>query len=60
MILESDKFMGWVQRKFIDRTEKEDAGLPQKKRISDEGVIERVVGEIIHNYKVDKATLLQY
>jgi hypothetical protein len=59
MILGSDKFVGWVQRKFIDRTEKEDADLPQKKRISDEGVIERVVGEIIHNYKVDKTTLLQ-
>lgn len=59
MILGSDKFVGWVQRKFIDRTEKEDADLPQKKRISDEGVIERVVGEIMHNYKVDKTTLLQ-
>ncbi len=29
MILGSDKFVGWVQRKFIDRTEKEDADLPQ-------------------------------
>jgi len=31
MILGSDKFVEWVQRKFIDRTEKEDAELPQKK-----------------------------
>ena len=40
MILGSDKFVEWVQRKFIDRAEKEDADLPQKKRISDDGVIE--------------------
>ena len=59
MILGSDKFVGWVQRKFIDRTEKEDADLPQKKRISDDGVIEKVIEEIIHSYKIDKATLLQ-
>jgi REP element-mobilizing transposase RayT len=59
MILGSDKFVEWVQRKFIDRTEKEDAELPQKKRISNEGVIERVIEGIIHNYKIDKTTLLQ-
>ncbi len=59
MILGSDKFVEWVQRKFIDRTEKEDADLPQKKRISDDGVIEKVIEEIIHSYKIDKATLLQ-
>jgi REP element-mobilizing transposase RayT len=59
MILGSDKFVEWVQKKFIDRTEKKDAELPQKKRISDVGVIERVIEEIIHNYKIDKSTLLQ-
>ncbi len=59
IILGSDKFVEWVQRKFIDRTKKEDADLPQKKRISDDGVIERVIKEVIHNYKIDKATLLQ-
>jgi REP element-mobilizing transposase RayT len=59
MILGSDKFVEWVQRKFIDRTEKEDADLPQKKRISDDGVIERVIEEIIHKYKIDKTALLQ-
>ncbi len=48
-----------MQKKFIDRTEKKDAELPQKKRISDDGVIERVIEEIIHNYKIDKSTLLQ-
>ncbi len=41
-----------MQRKFIDRTEKEDAGLPQKKRISDEGVIGRVVGEIVNRDRI--------
>ncbi len=30
-ILGSDKFVEWVQKKFIDRAEKEDAELPQKK-----------------------------
>jgi len=59
MILGSDKFVEWVQRKFIDRTEKEDAELPQKKRISDEGVIKRVIDVIVRNYKIDKTTLLQ-
>ncbi len=59
MILGSDKFVKWVQSKFIDRTEKEDVDLPQKKRISDDGVIEMVIEEIIHNYKIDKVTLLQ-
>ncbi|MDR4499019.1 MAG: hypothetical protein MRK02_14040 [Candidatus Scalindua sp.] len=32
MILGSDKFVEWVQRKFIDRTEKEDADFYHKKR----------------------------
>ncbi len=59
MILGSDKFVKWVQSKFIDRTEKEDVDLPQKKRISDDSVIEMVIEEIIHNYKIDKVTLLQ-
>ena len=59
MILGSDKFVEWVQRTFIDRTEKEDTDLPQKKKISDDGAVERVIEEIIHNYKTDKATLLQ-
>jgi REP element-mobilizing transposase RayT len=59
MILGSDKFVEWVQRKFIDRTIKKDVDLPQKKRIGDDGVIERVIEEIVHRYKIDKATLLQ-
>jgi hypothetical protein len=32
MILGGDKFVGWVQKKFIDRNEKKDVELPQKKR----------------------------
>ncbi len=59
MILGGDNFVEWVQRKFIDRKEKADADLPQKKRISDEGVIKSVLEEIIHNYKIDKTALLQ-
>ncbi len=59
MILGSDKFVKWVQRRFIDRTEKEDVDLPQKKRISDDGLVESVIEEIIRSYKIDKATLLQ-
>ncbi len=51
MILGSDKFVEWVQRKFVDRNEKADADLPQKRRISDEGVVKRVLEEIIHNYQ---------
>jgi hypothetical protein len=59
IILGSDKFMEWVQVKFIDLTEKEDPDLPQKKRIGDDGMIEMVIEEIIHSYKIYKATLLQ-
>jgi REP element-mobilizing transposase RayT len=59
MILGNDKFVEWVQRKFIDRAEKEDAELPQKKRIGDEGVVKKVTEEIIRNYKIKKSTLLQ-
>ncbi len=59
MILGSDKFVEWVQGKFIDRREKEDLDLPQKKRICDNGVIERVIEVISQNYKVDKTTLLE-
>ncbi len=59
MILGGDKFVGWVQKKFIDRKEKKDEDLPQKKRISDDGVIDRVIEEVIRNYKIEKSTLLQ-
>ena len=59
MILGSDKFVEWVQRKFIDQTEKVDADLPQKKRVSDDGVIERVIKEVMRNYKIDRIMLLQ-
>ncbi len=59
MVLGSNKFLEWVQRKFIDRGEKKDTDLPQKKRICDDGVIEKVIEVIIHNYKIDRTSLLQ-
>ncbi len=59
IILGSDKFVEWVQRKFTDRTKKDDIDLPQKKRVSDDGLIESVIEEIMHSYKIDKAKLLQ-
>lgn len=59
LILGSDKFVEWVQRKFIDRTEKEDIDLPQKKRIGDVGVVERVIKETMRSYKIGKVALLQ-
>ena len=37
--------------KFIDRNEKKDVALPQKKRISDDGVIGMVIEEVVRNYK---------
>ena len=54
MIMGNDKFVEWAQKKFIDRTEKGDAELPQKKRIGDEGVVKKVTEEIIRNYKIKK------
>ena len=59
MILGGDKFVGWVQKKFIDRNEKKDVELPQKKRISDDGVIDVVIEEVVCNYKIEKSRLLQ-
>ncbi|MCP4253031.1 MAG: hypothetical protein GY775_06415, partial [Candidatus Scalindua sp.] len=59
MILGSDRFLKWVQRKYIDRTEKEDIELPQKKKISDDGMVERVIEKIVHSYGVDRTMLLQ-
>ncbi|MCP4270064.1 MAG: hypothetical protein GY777_31570 [Candidatus Brocadiaceae bacterium] len=59
MIMGSDKFVEWVQSKFIDRKAKADVELPQKKRISDDGVVERVIEVIIDNYKIEKTMLTQ-
>ncbi len=59
MIMGSDKFVEWVQSKFIDREAKVDVELAQKKRISDDGVVERVIEVIIDNYKIEKTMLIQ-
>ena len=59
LILGSDKFVEWVQKKFIDRVGKKDVELPQKKMISDNGIIERVINEIVYTYKIEKSALLQ-
>ncbi len=59
MILGSDKFLEWVQDKFIDRGGNKERELPQKKMISDDGILERVIDEIAHSYKIEKASLLK-
>ncbi len=59
MILGGERFVCWVQNKFIDRKDENDVELPQKKRISDNGVLDRVIGEVVLNYKIEKSTLLQ-
>ena len=40
-------------KKFIDRNEKKDVELPQKKRISDDGVIGMVIEVVVRNYKIE-------
>ena len=58
MILGSDKFVEWVQCKFIDRTGKRDRELPQKKNVSDDRIQEKVIDEILRIYNIEKSSLL--
>ncbi len=44
---------------MIDRKEEKDVELPQKKRIGDDGVLGRVIEEVVLHYKIEKSTLLQ-
>ena len=59
MILGSDKFIEWEQDKFINRGEIKEKELPQKQKISDDGILNRVIDEIAHSYKVEKDSLLK-
>ncbi|MGR3318614.1 MAG: transposase [Candidatus Anammoxibacter sp.] len=59
VILGSDEFLAWAQKKFIDHTVKIDSELPQKKQVSNNGILSKVIEEIVKNYKIEKETLLK-
>ncbi len=59
LILGSEEFVGWVQKKFINRLSARDAELPQKKMVGDDGIVEKVLDEVARYFEVERSQLLQ-
>lgn len=59
LILGSEGFISWVQKKFINRLSARDKELPQKKMVGDNGVVEKVVDEVTKVFKVERTQLLK-
>ena len=59
LILGSEEFISWVQKKFINRLSARDGELPQKKRVGDDGIVEKVLGEVTKCFKTERTQLLQ-
>ena len=59
LILGSDKFVNWVQERFIDKDTIKDKELPQKRMVGDEKRVERVLDEIAKVFEVEKDGLLK-
>ena len=59
IILGSDKFLAWMQKEFIDRKGGRDSELSQKRQVSDNGILNKVIEEIVNSYKIRKETLLE-
>ncbi len=57
-ILGSEEFIAWAQKKFIDHTGKKDSELLLKKQVSDSGILNKVIEEIVSSYKIEKEDLL--
>ncbi|MDN3515407.1 MAG: hypothetical protein NG747_13545 [Candidatus Brocadia sp.] len=59
LILGSDEFIRWVQKKFINRLSARDAELPQKTLVGDNGIVEKVLDEVARYFEVERSQLLQ-
>ncbi len=59
IILGSDEFLAWAQKKFINPIGKRDPELPQKRQISDDGILNKVIEEIVDRYKIEKEMLFE-
>lgn len=59
LILGSEEFISWVQKKFINRLSARDAELPQKTLIGDNGIVEKVLDEVARYFEVERSQLLQ-
>ena len=59
LILGSEEFISWVQKKFINRLSARDAELPQKTMVGDNGIVEKVLDEVARYFEVEQSQLLQ-
>ena len=59
LILGSEEFISWVQKKFINRLSTRDAELPQKTMVGDNGIVEKVLDEVARYFEVERSQLLQ-
>ncbi|NUO10528.1 MAG: transposase, partial [Candidatus Brocadia sp.] len=59
LILGSEGFVSWVQKKFINRLSARDAELPQKTLVGDSGIVEKVLDEVARYFEVERDQLLQ-
>lgn len=59
LILGSDKFVNWVQKRFVNQSSIKDKELPQQKMIGDNGVIERVIAEVTKEFGISRDKLLE-
>jgi len=58
LVLGSEKFISWIQGKFVNR-ETMNNELPQQKMLGDNEIIEKVLAEIMEEFKVEKDRLIK-
>jgi chromosomal replication initiation ATPase DnaA len=58
LILGSDKFVNWIQKRFINQESVKDKELPQQRRIADNGIVERVLDKVGKEFGIEKVKLL--
>jgi putative transposase len=59
LILGGDGFVDWVKKSFIKRESKRDEELPQKSKVSDSGIIEKVLERVSKEFEVEIKQLLK-
>lgn len=59
LILGNEGFINWVQNRFIDKDSRWDEELPQKRMVSNNGIIDRVLDEVGNVFGVDRDKILK-
>lgn len=58
LILGSEQFLSWIQKKFVNR-EANSEELPQQKRLGDNEIIEKIIEEVMKEFGVERDKIIR-